>query len=388
MNSIATRQTMYDSIAGAKQLNNLPGFDPRRYLRKTVSETTGEEIYTLDLKYRKYWFAKICPAGRIQTTVLRITDQLATVEAKVYLNGAAAEPKATSIATRYAEGKFAKLYVERACDAAIADALFDAGFGIQFTDIGVENDVEPTGKERLPVKAANAAVAAHSVIPTVRAAPAVVKPQMNAPVAPAIMQQAPMQTAVAPIVPVAVASAIVPNEPVQSVTPVVITPAVVLSEPVQTIAPVEVAPAVIPNEPIQPAVPVVITPIIVQNEPIQQAAPVAEIPVVTIPKEEAQLSPPVAPTPEPAAEPEVAPVAAPRYTRNMSVDDILALMTPDEALAVVVDFGVCNGWTLAEVLEKRPASLKFFIKGYDGDNNIVRAGAKLLVETGAKVQAG
>ena len=52
-----------------------------------------------------------------------------------------------------------------------------------------------------------------------------------------------------------------------------------------------------------------------------------------------------------------------------------------QAKAVVVDTGVCKGMTMGEVAEKRPLSLKFYIfGGYRGDNNILKAAAKVVYE--------
>lgn len=73
--------------------------------------------------------------------------------------------------------------------------------------------------------------------------------------------------------------------------------------------------------------------------------------------------------------------AAPAYTQESPVEEILRHMTPEQAMEVIVDTGVCNGWTLREVSEKRPASLKYYIfGGYKGKNNILRAGARLVFD--------
>ena len=69
-----------------------------------------------------------------------------------------------------------------------------------------------------------------------------------------------------------------------------------------------------------------------------------------------------------------------RFTPDMPVGEILAEMTREEAESVRVDVGTCAGWTLAEVLDKRPVSLRWYVSGYSGENNILRAGASLLLE--------
>jgi len=92
--------------------------------------------------------------------------------------------------------------------------------------------------------------------------------------------------------------------------------------------------------------------------------------------------------PETEPEPEPATATAFRFTPDMPVDTILEEMTREEAEAVVVDIGTCTGWTLAEVLEKRPVSLRWYATGYNGDNNMLRAGARLLLaESGSEEQA-
>ena len=67
------------------------------------------------------------------------------------------------------------------------------------------------------------------------------------------------------------------------------------------------------------------------------------------------------------------------YTPDMPVEEICARMTLEEAQNYIVDTGTCKGWPLSQVAERRPASLRFYVNGYQGDNNILRAGAKLLL---------
>ena len=55
-------------------------------------------------------------------------------------------------------------------------------------------------------------------------------------------------------------------------------------------------------------------------------------------------------------------------------------MTEAEAEDIIVPIGTCSGQTLKQVAERRPASLKWYVKGYTGDDNILRAGAKLMLD--------
>ena len=66
------------------------------------------------------------------------------------------------------------------------------------------------------------------------------------------------------------------------------------------------------------------------------------------------------------------------YTKDMAVDEICGRMTVEEAGALIVPIGSCKGWTLAQVADRRPISLKWYISGYNGDDNILRAGATIM----------
>ena len=71
---------------------------------------------------------------------------------------------------------------------------------------------------------------------------------------------------------------------------------------------------------------------------------------------------------------------APAYTADMSVEEITARMTVDDAKGLTVDFGTCKGWTMGQVMENRPSSLKFFITPFCECGNILKAAATLLLQ--------
>ena len=78
-----------------------------------------------------------------------------------------------------------------------------------------------------------------------------------------------------------------------------------------------------------------------------------------------------------------------RYTPDMPVEEIVSLMTLEEAGKVVVDTGVSKGQTIAEVAERRPPSLKFYrYGGYKGPNNILRAAAQVMLDSIEGEKAG
>ena len=160
-------QTMYETQPAVSGLNSVPGFDPRKFMRRTVSEQTRQEVLYLDLKYKKLWFRLAYPKGRIKKTALKITEQIAIMEAKIYFDKDDAEPVASFIAQRNAGGKPGSLYIESAQYAAENQALVDAGFGLQFCDIsqGPDNEQYDAG---IPVGAAVST--ADTAVPDVKTA--------------------------------------------------------------------------------------------------------------------------------------------------------------------------------------------------------------------------
>ena len=70
----------------------------------------------------------------------------------------------------------------------------------------------------------------------------------------------------------------------------------------------------------------------------------------------------------------------PLYTADMDVSEITQRMTVDEAKTVVVQIGTCRGWTLEQVAQRRPASLKWYLYGCDHADNILKAAASVLLD--------
>ena len=70
--------------------------------------------------------------------------------------------------------------------------------------------------------------------------------------------------------------------------------------------------------------------------------------------------------------------AAPTYSSDMPVDEICSMMTYEEAGNVIVPLGTCKGWAMSQVADRRPASLKWYINGYSGNDNILRAAATIM----------
>lgn len=138
---------MYDEVAEIQNLNKVEGFDPRKYMRIIQKEGQAGKYY-LDVVYRKLWFRLKYPEGKIVKKILKLTDQMAIVEAKVYLSRNDAEDSfiSNAMAQKYMTGddQFGNKFVELAETAAVGRALADAGFGLQFADTEGELDPEVT----------------------------------------------------------------------------------------------------------------------------------------------------------------------------------------------------------------------------------------------------
>lgn len=312
--------TMYESIPVVSELNKVQGFDPLKFLRKT---SKGEK--NLDLKYKKLWFRLKYPNGRIKLSALKITEQLAIIEARVYFDKNDAQPKASFIAQRDAESTPGGLYIESAQHAAIDQALSDAGFGVQFTSAA------PTKGEE-----AEAQVVKEQPVVTETATAAEKKPAVTVePVAEVVEEVIAEAVAETPIAETVVAEAVVAEETV------------------------EVQPAVVTDAPVEA---------VVEASAETVAETVAEV------AEEAEGE-------EVEDEAPVVGSAASAYTSDMPVEEICSMMTYEEAANVIVPTGTCKDWTLAQVADRRPASLKWYINGYTGNDNILRAAATIMQST-------
>ena len=302
---------LYTTNAAVASLNHVPGFDPLKFLRRTTSRKTGDDVMRLDLRYKKLWFRLACPTGRLKLNALRITEKMAIFEAKVYRDREDAEPLSSYVANCTLDATPGGLYVEAAQEEALDTALSNAGFGIQFADVGSES--EEYGSE-VPV-GAKVEIAKPVQVKTADAEPVKATPQESA-------KADPLDAIMADDMPV----------PEQTTAEVVKKPKTVVPESVQS--------AQTPPEPPQNV-------IVLEQEPPATA-----------------------------------------YTQSSPVEEIRQQMTYEQAQNVIVDCGTCKGWTLAQVADRRAASLRWYVKGYQGENNILRAAAAIIWDSLQEKQAG
>lgn len=305
-------KTMYHAVPVVSELNRVKGFDPTRFLRKT------KDGPKLDLNVKKLWFRLKYPNGRIKLSALKITDQLAIIEARVFFDKNDTQPVSSFTAQTNNQTTPGGLYIEMAQHNAIDEALSSAGFGIQFV---------PANESRRPL-------VSESEIPKVEEKLIVEVPTVKVEVP--IDKKVEPEQVVEPIVEETVEPPVVQAIVEEPITEV---PAAPIAKMVES-APVEEAPAPVETKP-EPAV----------------VAPVNE--VTEIQEDENNLT----------------------YNKSMSVEEICALMTEEEARNYVVPVGTCKNWTMDQVASRRPVSLKYYLSpAYTGDDNILRAAATIMLK--------
>ena len=136
-------EAVVNSMSIINGLNKVDGFDPSAFLRRLTGEN-GEEQFYLDVKYRKLWFRLMHPEGKITKRIIKLENEFAIIESRVYLNRNDTEDAYISCAFaqrwRKEDDAYGLKYVETAETAAVGRALADAGFGIQFSEPGEEQD--------------------------------------------------------------------------------------------------------------------------------------------------------------------------------------------------------------------------------------------------------
>lgn len=365
--------TILKSVPAAGALRKVPGFDPLKHLRTTTSHRTGEKVLKLDLPFKKLWFRLACPNGRMLLKPLRITDQMAIFEAKVFLSKDDPTPISNFTSTQMAKDVPGGLYIRAAQDEALNEALDNAGFGIQLCDVIQVSDGSQYGSE-IPlaqVEAARKAMQQNQTKAEDSAATQAV--EVETPAQPAAADNAPSQPA--PVV-----------SEVPAAEPVVTEEAVVVETVTAETAEPMAAPVPMEQEPVE-------APVIMAEatdpEPVadgQRHAIITELPQPAA--NEVSAAPAMEAGTFEAAEVVEDTTAPMAYTADMSVDEICERMTLDDARGVVVDIGTCKGWTLEQVAERRAPSLKFYVRGCSDANNVLKAAATLLLTDLEQKKAG
>lgn len=351
----------------------------------------------LELRYQRLWFRLACPQGRMLLNPLRITDQLAIFEAKVFFRQDDDAPASSFTANRSA--KETPDYIRAAQDEALKMALDNAGFGIQLYDVTQTDSDGESSSSAPPSQTAGGGqkqpVFAHVEPNPARKSPApvqaetraldtaaTVKPSSKLPTVtenastPVSGAQAITQTAPAPANRPAATTQAAENHATTESTPAPVPTAQAEAQDNKSVAASEDmsmqteqrdapapssegggAPAsgqasaleAVLNFPTRAA----------ENAAQQQSADAGGTSIASVEGAQAQ--------------------DAPDYTDDMSVEEICQMMTLEQARNVVVTKGTCKGWTMGKVAEQRPSSLRFYLSGFASQcGNIQLAAATLL----------
>lgn len=321
---------MYDEVEEIRNLNKVEGFDPRRYMRVIQQEgQTGK--YYLDVAFRKLWFRLKYPEGKIVKKILKLTDQVAIVEARVYLNRNDAEENfiSNALAQKYmtADGQFGNKFVELAETAAVGRALSDAGFGLQFAD--KEDDMDPEVTEA-PFDA-QLVTGLGGMVPEGTYMDSTAQETAGDGIEGEILQDdnLPGQYGIEEYIPM-------------------------LEDVGQAMG---MTPAMQDRQPGQGSTVSGNTrPAAVQQKPGKAAAGNA------------------------AAGKGGSRQGGNEIRRDMPVEQIYSLLNRDSAAAVVIPMGFNKGKTLGQVAVEKPASLQWYVDSYGGPDNLLRAAAKFLID--------
>ena len=347
------RIMLTQAIPAVQQLRRVQGFDPLRFLKRNANG--GIE---LEPRYQRLWFRLACPDGKMLLNRLRVTDQIAVYEAQVFLSREDNQPITNFTAAVEKTQAPAGRYVQAAQDEALKTALDIAGFGIQLCEIypSAAVDAQADGKQEV----ATGAVNRQETAPAVNGAAA---PQREDP----ISESHPVQAAPTPQE-VQPQEAKMPSVNQQEVPTT--QQAESVSDAMSLLQALGGGAAASEPDPVMPQK--------AQEVPSETAEP-----AVTKRAETAQTVKPIV-VDMPAA---ASTAAAPKYSDDMTVDEILSLMTEEEAAELVVTTGVNKGWTMAQVSEQRPSSLKYYAYLCEDCGNIVKAAAMLLMGGSQQLKA-
>lgn len=402
--------SVINTVPAASALHQVPLFDPLKLLRKTTSPKTGEKVLKFDLRYKKMWFRLVHPNGRMITRTLRLTDQMAIFEAQLF-----AERDDTTVLSQFTschtKNKSGPQYIRAAQDEALNEALDNAGFGIQLTDLVEGSDDSGYGSEillsqveallRQPDDAPlpEQSVPAASASPVQKDIPVKSAPEKETSSTAQIIsihtgQQTPpaasdLHQNTVPASDVSTKPSVVEVIPCPAVSPVAAPVAERAAEPI--VEPVSDTAA----DPVEEPVPVVTTAPAANDtsEPdavIQPAesAPSASPETANILQMLGTLGNNSVSVPEAEVSDPQPTETALTYTEDMTVEEIRQRITSEQAKSLVVTFGPNKGWTLGQVLERRPSSLRFYALVSTDASNAMKAGSLLLLDELKQMRAG
>ena len=346
---------MYDEVEGIRNLNKVEGFDPRKYMRIIEQEGRAGKYY-LDVAFRKLWFRLKYPEGKIVKKILKLTDQVAIVEARVYLHRNDAEENfiANALAQKYRteDGQFGNKFVELAETAAVGRALSDAGFGLQFADKEEDIDPEVTEAPFEPQFLSGSGIDGEVLGEMFSG-----EDMENGTAL--LDENIPGQYGIENYIPM-------PEEVGQAMG---MTPAMSQNS--------GMAPQNRQSQPQQNQQ---------QRNGVQQSQPRQNQQQSNQPQPKPAQAPAAKTAPQPGRQAASnAPAGkntqgAANIKKDMPVEQIYSMLDRDSAAAVVIPMGYNKGKTLGQVAVEKPANLQWYVDSYGGPDNLLRAAAKFLID--------
>ena len=299
------------------------------------------------LPYQKLRFRQTCPSGRMVLNPLRLTDQLAIFEAKVFLRRDDPTPAGSFTANKTAQETPA--YIRAAQEEALSEALDNAGFGVQSQTAGQvrRTPAAPPSQKAAPAAHTQANQSTAQTTPAAQAQKAAQPVSQDARTK-ATPAPVPQPKVVEPSADAAISAQTGQPLPGEAeggqerarTAPSLENTVSPTSPSVQTRQEPKPEPAANPAPRPEPAAPQPHS-----AEVAQEKGTSSVVDIIT--RQPVQEEP----------QPEEQPKAAPGYTEDMTVEEICKWMTLEEARQVVVTKGTCGGWTMAQVAEKRPSRL-------------------------------
>ena len=331
---------MYDEVEEIRNLNKVEGFDPRRYMRIIGQEGQAGKYY-LDVAFRKLWFRLKYPEGKIVKKILKLTDQVAIVEARIYLHRNDPEENfiANALAQKYRteDGQFGNKFVELAETAAVGRALSDAGFGLQFADKEEDIDPEVTEAPFEPQFLSGSGIDGEVLGEMFSG-----EDMENGTAL--LDEKIPGQYGIENYIPM-------PEEVGQAMG---MTPAMSQNS--------GMAPQNRQSQPRQNQQQ--------SNQPQPKPAQAPAAKTAPQPGRQAASNAPAGKNTQGAA----------NIKKDMPVEQIYSMLDRDSAAAVVIPMGYNKGKTLGQVAVEKPANLQWYVDSYGGPDNLLRAAAKFLID--------
>lgn len=318
-------------------LNAVDGLDIDKLVSIIKDDVTGEEKKYMPVPNRVLWFRTANPLGKIVTNILEKNDSFAIVEARVYLSKDDDDKNyiAKGIAQRHYSNNsiYSTRNIEWAETAAIGRALSLAGYGTQFCsdELGdngpVDSPVNVSDSKNTNITPANKGSVSDKTTQT--------KVEAKAEVPKTVSEENKTDTKTK----------------------------VVQTEQKETVAEVP-----------------------------KTETPKTEVPKTEAPKEEVKEQSKVEPVKaednsvkeETVSETketteEQTSLIEPSYTKLTPVDEILSLMSIEEAENTILDIGPLKGNTMKFLLGEDEQKVRWIVNSYAGNNNILKAAAKILI---------